>query len=112
MGKSKNYSKSWAGFCLLSMCAVSFAHILLSPHEASATAASITGNPLYDGMLTTLLYSLIGIVMAVIAYKVVDWITPGNLSKELGQNNNIPLAILSGATVLGICIIIAAVISS
>lgn len=66
--------------------------------------------PLENGILASIVYSFIGIVMAVLATKIVDWVTPGNLFRQLADEKNIPLAIFTGMFVLGICIIIAAAI--
>jgi uncharacterized membrane protein YjfL (UPF0719 family) len=63
------------------------------------------------GLLSTIIYGGLGIIMAVVAFKVVDKITPGNLSFEITEGKNTGLAIFAGLTVLGICIIIAAVIA-
>lgn len=49
--------------------------------------------------------------MAVFAAKVVDWITPGQLFRQLTDEKNVPLAIFTGLMILGICIIIAAAIA-
>ena len=64
--------------------------------------------PLETGILGSIVYGLIGTAMAVFAAKVVDWITPGSLFKQLTDEKNVPLAIFAGLMVLGICIIIAA----
>lgn len=66
--------------------------------------------PLENGIIASIVYSFIGIVMAVLATKIVDWVTPGNLFRQLADEKNIPLAIFTGMFVLGICIIIAAAI--
>jgi len=88
---------------------VPFMLVYVSP--AFAEPASITGNPIGDGILSTIIYGAIGIVMAFVSFKVVDLITPGDLSKDIAENNNIALALLAGLTVLGVCIIIAAAIA-
>lgn len=67
--------------------------------------------PLETGILGSIVYGLIGTAMAVFAAKVVDWMTPGSLFKQLTDEKNVPLAIFAGLMVLGICIIIAASIS-
>lgn len=66
--------------------------------------------PLENGIIASIVYSFIGIAMAVLATKIVDWVTPGNLFRQLADEKNIPLAIFTGMFVLGICIIIAAAI--
>lgn len=67
--------------------------------------------PLETGILGSIVYGLVGTAMAVFAAKVVDWMTPGSLFKQLTDEKNVPLAIFAGLMVLGICIIIAASIS-
>ena len=64
--------------------------------------------PLETGILGSIVYGLVGTAMAVFAAKVVDWMTPGSLFKQLTDEKNVPLAIFAGLMVLGICIIIAA----
>lgn len=61
-------------------------------------------------ILETIIYSVIGIIMAVIGFKVVDWLTPGDLADEVAHKENRALAILAGAMMLGVCIIIASVL--
>ena len=66
---------------------------------------------LTQGIVLSLAYAFLGIVMAVFAAKVVDWITPGQLFRQLTDEKNVPLAIFTGLMVLGICLIIAAAIA-
>lgn len=66
---------------------------------------------LTQGIVLSLAYAFLGIVMAVFAAKVVDWITPGHLFRQLTDEKNVPLAIFTGLMILGICIIIAAAIA-
>jgi len=61
-------------------------------------------------VLETIVYSVIGILMAVIGFKVVDWLTPGDLAEEVTHKENRALAILAGAMMLGVCVIIASVL--
>ena len=50
----------------------------------------------------------IGILAAIIGYKIFDKCTPGDLSKEIIENKNVAAAIVAAAVILGVCIIIAA----
>ncbi len=61
-----------------------------------------------EGIISTLAYSFLGIVVAVISYFIVDLIIPGKMGKQIGEDQNVAIAIVAGATILGICIIIAA----
>jgi uncharacterized membrane protein YjfL (UPF0719 family) len=57
-----------------------------------------------------LLYSLLGIVIFVVAFFVMDNFTPYNLWKEIVEEKNMALAILIGAMSIGMCVIIAAAV--
>lgn len=61
-------------------------------------------------LVSTIVYSIVGIVMGVIGFKVVDWLTPGNLAEEVANKENRALAVLAGSMMLGVCIIIASVL--
>jgi putative membrane protein len=67
--------------------------------------------PLDVGVVSSIVYALLGIALAMLAAKVVDWITPGDLFRQLTEEKNMPLALFTGLMVLGICIIIAAAIA-
>ena len=75
-----------------------------------ALAADMSLSGIGAGIVATVLYSLIGIVMASIGFKVVDWLTPGNLAEEVAHKGNRALAILAGSMILGVCIIIASAV--
>lgn len=85
--------------------------ILALPATAFAEVTQFTGNPIADGIIATIVYGAIGMVMAFVAYRVVDLLTPGDLGKDIADGNT-ALAILAGLKILGICIIIAAAIAS
>lgn len=63
-------------------------------------------------LISTIVYSIVGIVMGVVGFKVVDWLTPGNLAEEVANKENRALAVLAGSMMLGVCIIIASVLVS
>ncbi len=58
-------------------------------------------------VLSTVVYSMLGIVLAIIGYKIYDWITPFSLTKELAEDQNVAVGIVVGSMMLGICLIIA-----
>jgi len=64
-----------------------------------------------DGIIETLIYALIGIVVAVISYFIVDLIIPGKMGKQIAEEKNLPIAVVAGSMILGICLIIAASIA-
>ena len=48
------------------------------------------------------------IAIAVVGFKIFDKCTPGNLTKEIIENKNVAAAIVGGAVILGVCLIVAA----
>jgi uncharacterized membrane protein YjfL (UPF0719 family) len=57
-----------------------------------------------------LVFALIGIVVFVASFLIIDKMTPYDLWKEIVQEKNMALAVLIGAMSIGICIIIAAAV--
>lgn len=64
----------------------------------------------YKGVIASIIYSIIGVAVLLIAYWVMEKITPEKSWKEIVENKNMALAIVFGAMILGLSIIIAAAI--
>ena len=54
------------------------------------------------------LFSVIGILLAIAGYRIFDKCTPGDLHKEIVEHKNIAAAIIGGAVIVGVCVIVAA----
>ncbi len=63
-------------------------------------------------LIGSLVYSVIGIVVMVAAFIIVDKITPYDLWKELCENRNQSIATVAAAFLIAIAIIVAAAIHS
>jgi putative membrane protein len=61
-------------------------------------------------VLNSIIFSLLGIVILLIAYFIIEKLTPENTWKEVTQKNNIAVAIVFGAFIIGISMIISAAI--
>jgi uncharacterized membrane protein YjfL (UPF0719 family) len=61
-----------------------------------------------ESLLAVLAFGAVGILLALVGFKLFDWMTPGNLGAEITTKQNIAAAILAGAVILGVSIIIAA----
>jgi len=61
-------------------------------------------------LVGSIVYSVIGLLLVIIGFIVIDRITPYDLWKELIENRNQPLATVVAAFVLAIAIIVAAAI--
>ena len=58
----------------------------------------------------SILYAVIGIVIFIVGFIVVDKLTPVDLWKQIVEEKNLALAIVVGCATLGTCIIIASAI--
>ena len=61
-------------------------------------------------VLNALIFALVGIVIFVATFVVIDKMTPFHLWKEIVDDKNVALAILLGSMSIGLCIIIAAAV--
>lgn len=61
-------------------------------------------------LLNALVYSILGIILFVISFTVLDKLTPYALWKEIVEEKNVALAIMVGFMSLGMCVIIAAAV--
>ncbi|UWQ28203.1 DUF350 domain-containing protein [Leisingera sp. M527] len=63
-------------------------------------------------LISTVFYTFVGVALMGLVWKVIDWMTPFPIMKEIEQDQNMALAVLIGFLFLSISIIIAAVILS
>lgn len=61
-------------------------------------------------LINSLIYALLGVVIFIVSFIIVDKLTPYDLWKQLVEEKNTALAIVVGAAALGICLIIASAI--
>lgn len=62
-------------------------------------------------LVTTLIFVLIGLVVFAIAFAIVVLVSPFSVKKEIEEDQNTALAVIIGALIIGISIIIAAAIN-
>lgn len=63
-----------------------------------------------ESSLSTIIFGSLGILLALLGFKAFDWITPKiDIQHELAQKNNLAVAIVCAAIILGICYIAAEV---
>jgi putative membrane protein len=65
-------------------------------------------NPLF--VLNATVFALIGIVIFIATFVILDKMTPYHLWKEIVENKNLALAVLLGSMSIGLCMIIAAAV--
>ena len=62
-------------------------------------------------LLASLAYGIAGIALMVGAFKTFDWMTPGDLGREILEKGNIAAAILATGFLLAVALIVAAAFS-
>lgn len=63
-----------------------------------------------QSLLAMVAFALVGILLAVVGYKLFDYCTPGDLHEEIVKNRNVAAAVVGAAVILGVCLIVAAAI--
>jgi len=61
--------------------------------------------------LLSILFAIIGFVLLFVGYKIFDWLTPTDLSDDIFRKGNMATAILAGAFIIGLAIVISHAIS-
>lgn len=62
------------------------------------------------GIVNALIFSVIGVLVLIISYFIIEKLTPENTWKEIVQNKNTALALVFAAFIVGISLIISAAI--
>ncbi len=72
------------------------------------TQPPIWSDPYTFGMavMSTTVFGVVGIGLAILGFKLFDMLTPGKLEEEIVQKQNIAAAILGAAIIIGICMIV------
>ncbi len=68
------------------------------------------GNTL-NSMLLSVVFALLGFVLLWVGYKVFDALTPADIAKQIFEEGNMAAAVLMGAFIIGLAIVVAAAIS-
>lgn len=63
-----------------------------------------------QSILGSVVYSAIGVIIFVVAYKLMALLLPFNVGKELSEDHNTAVGVLLGSVMIGLAIIIAAAI--
>ena len=80
--------------------------------QAQEAAADWHARSLGEAVWQTALFALLGVVLAIVGYKLFDLATPGKLHQEILQNKNVAAAIIGGAVIIGVCVLVAAAMIS
>ena len=76
----------------------------------SCFALIVPTDQLLNLVVTTLVFSLIGIVLFALAFLIIVKIAPFSTRKEIEDDQNVALAILIGSVIIGIAMIVASAV--
>lgn len=63
-------------------------------------------------VVATVFYTVLGLVLLGISWKVIEWVSPFSLRKEIEEDQNLAIAVLIGSLFISISLLIGAVILS
>ena len=67
---------------------------------------------LLSEVIATMFYTILGLVLLGVSWKLIEWISPFSLRKEIEDDQNLAIAVLIGSLFISISILIASVIIS
>lgn len=74
----------------------------------TSLAVAVNWAETFRELVGSAIFSVVGILILVVSFIVIDKLTPGSLWKELIEEHNTAIAILLGCAAIGVSIIIAA----
>jgi uncharacterized membrane protein YjfL (UPF0719 family) len=84
--------------------------MLLKPLVTSLILTTVPLSQLGGLVLQTLVFALMGIVIFAIAFWIIVKATPFSVRKEIEEDQNVAMAVLIGAIIIAIAIVLAAAI--
>lgn len=65
----------------------------------------------WPGFVGSIVFGFLGLILAVLGFKVFDWITPRiDIQRELAEKQNVAVAIVCAAIILGVSYVVATVV--
>jgi uncharacterized membrane protein YjfL (UPF0719 family) len=64
-----------------------------------------------NSMLLSVVFALLGFVLLFLGYKVFDRLTPADIARQVFEEGNMAAAVLMGAFIIGLAIVVSAAIS-
>ena len=80
----------------------------MEPLFAQITSQQAAIHLVLHNLLASLAYGIAGIGLMVAAFKIFDWMTPGEFGKEILEKGNLAAAILATGFLLAVALIVAA----
>ena len=80
------------------------------PINLLAQAPTVTPRGLGELVVTTLAFSILGILLFALAFWIIVKVAPFSVRKELEDDQNVALGIVIGAVIIGIALIVSAAV--
>ncbi len=78
--------------------------------DVTAIAEGVNPMKLWEHLLAAVIFSLIGIAVLGVCFKLMSKLSPFCIKKEIEEDQNVALAVIMGSVIIGMSIIIAAAI--
>lgn len=82
----------------------------LAQTNAAAEGGGLSMNGLVRGVVSSLVYSLVGLVLFAVAFFVINKSVPFSIRKEIEDDQNTSLGIVIGSVIIGIAMIVSAAV--
>lgn len=102
-------AKTMKSGILVAVLLVSLASVAVG-QDTVANAGAGWGNEFIHGILASLIYSILGLIVLMIGFKVLDVVTPFSLNKEIAEDDNVAAGVVVAGLMIGLGVIIAAAI--
>lgn len=84
-------------------------HLLALPHALIDEATAFSPEQLLDPVVTTLVIGVVAIALLFVSIYLMERLSPFSLRKEIEDDHNTSAAIVMGAVIIGVAMVIAAV---
>lgn len=84
--------------------------VTLAFAEDAAVLDGVAPVKLWMHLLAAVVFSLVGVAVLAVCFKLMSKLSPFSIKKEIEEDQNVALAIIMGAVIIGMSIIIAAAI--
>jgi hypothetical protein len=88
-----------------------FDEALMVPSSRKGANMDLVWGTVEKSLVLSIVYSLVGVLMFSIGFLLIAKLSPFSIRKEIEEDQNIALAVIIAAVILGLSIIIAAAIS-
>lgn len=85
--------------------------MLMKLFDAPALLMVVKFDQLMEVLVTTIIFVVIGLIVFSIAFLIMNLVTPFSIRKEIEEDHNTALAIVIGAMIIGIAMIVSAAIT-